>query len=97
MHSSKAANLHCVNDGGITFELVSGLLGNFVEKVVERNAKYQNLKNLKGQQMIPFFRENEAYRIHIARIAIVRQSSRLQKGRLGGGSSNIRVHGVEDI
>jgi hypothetical protein len=41
-----AVSLHRINYRGIAFELVSGLLGNLVEEVVEWDAKYQDLKNL---------------------------------------------------
>lgn len=44
--SKRQGRLHCINDGGITFELVSGLLGYLIEKIVEWNAKYQDLKDL---------------------------------------------------
>jgi hypothetical protein len=43
----KQVSLHGINYRGIAFELVSGLLGNLVEEVVEWDAKNQDLKNLK--------------------------------------------------
>jgi hypothetical protein len=82
---TKQLNLHRINYRGIAFELVSGLLGNLVEEVVEWDAKNQDLKNLekkkKSQQSPSSLETNaETYGIHIARIAIIHQASRLQKG-----------------